>query len=125
MCDDWEKEDYVIPVLHIRTQEQVKRLEEKKLVEESDNNLTRNLFQEEAKYEKPYEKPICFEQKSSKELRKKNLFSKQKENEQRQKEISQKIKKDKIKRHREKEIFGEAELNNKYLDYENKFTRIL
>lgn len=120
MSDDWENDDYVIPVLHIQTEEQIKRLEERRLVEESDNALTRNLFQEDINHEKyTYSNPKPL--KSSKETLKKNIFSKQKENELKQKEISQKIKEDKLKRQREKELFGEAEENNAFAKYEKKF----
>ena len=42
--DDWEHENYIVPVLNI---EQLKRLEEQRLVEESDNALTKDLFDDE------------------------------------------------------------------------------
>jgi hypothetical protein len=49
MLNDWENEEPIVPVLHIRTEQQIKQLEERKLVEESDNALIRNLFQEDPK----------------------------------------------------------------------------
>ena len=42
--EDWENEDFIIPVLSIPNEEQLKRLDERKLVEESDNALARELF---------------------------------------------------------------------------------
>ena len=47
MCDnweDWDNEDYVIPVLIIHNKDEIKRLEERKLVEESENTLINDLF---------------------------------------------------------------------------------
>ena len=122
--EDWESEDFTIPVLNVQNEEQLKRLEERKLVEESDNALTNLLFLNE-------EEDLCLKQveykilvkplpKSEKEI-KKNVFSKQKENEQKQKELSKKIKEEKLQKKKEKEIFGEAEEDEKYSKYEDMF----
>ena len=45
--EDWENQDFVIPVLNVPNEEQLKRLEERKLVEDSDNALTKDLFSNE------------------------------------------------------------------------------
>lgn len=123
--EDWENEDFVIPVLSVPNDEQLKRLEERKLIEESDNKLTNALFSND-NYEdltlKEFEQinktilPIN----KKKEL-KKNIPSKQKENEQKQKELSKKIKEDKIKKLKERELFGEAEEDDEYAKYEDMF----
>jgi hypothetical protein len=119
--EDWEKEDYTIPVLIIPNEERTKQLEERRLVEESDNALTRNLFSNEEEH-LVYEKVKWFDNKfSEKKIPKKNVSSRQKENEQKQKEFSNKIKENKFKKEREKEIFGEATPDNEYIDYEDKF----
>ena len=47
MSDDWEDQDLTIPVLSVQNEEQLKRLDERKLVEESDNALTKSLFSNE------------------------------------------------------------------------------
>lgn len=122
--EDWENQDFVVPVLSVPNEEQLKRLEERKLVEESDNALTNLLFLNE-------EEDLCLKQveykirvkplpKSEKEI-KKNVLSKQKENEQKQKELSKKIKEEKLQKKKEKEIFGEAEEDEKYSKYEDMF----
>jgi hypothetical protein len=42
--EDWENDDFEVPVLNVPTQEQLKRLEDQKLAEEADNALARELF---------------------------------------------------------------------------------
>lgn len=43
--EDWEDSDFVIPI--IKSKEQLKKLEERKLMEESNNKLIKDLFSEE------------------------------------------------------------------------------
>ena len=127
--EDWENQDFVIPVLSVRNEEQLKRLEERKLVEESDNALTKYLFSNE-------EQDLAYEElKKMEEMKienkvnvkptekKKNLPSnnKQKDNEQKQKELSKKIKEDKLRKQRERDVFGEAEEDDEYSKYEDMF----
>lgn len=126
--EDWENEDFVIPVLSVRNEEQLKQLEDRKLVEESDNALTRDLFsnnddedltlKEMEQKNKNIIKPLP---KTEKKEMKKNVLSKQKENEQKQKELSKKIKEDKLKKCRERELFGEVEEDDEYAKYEEMF----
>jgi hypothetical protein len=115
-----------VPVLNVQTQEQLKRLEEQKLVEEADNALTRELFRDDNKED------LVREQLKKTATNKnipqktqlpsiKNKMDKQKEHEQRQKELSKKLKEEKAKKLKEKEIFGEAEYDDTYADYEDKF----
>ena len=128
MTDDWENQDFVIPVLSVRNEEQLKRLEERKLVEESDNSLTRPLFSGEEddllreeftrNETRSIVKPI---RKTEKKSPNKNVPNKQKENEEKQKELSKKIKEDKLKKKREREIYGEAEEDDEYAKYEDQF----
>jgi len=126
--EDWENQDFTIPVLSVQNQEQLKRLEEKRLVEESDNSLARSLFsgeeedllrEEFIKNEtKTIIKPLP---KTEKKAPKKNIPSKQKENEQKQKELSKKLKEDKLRKERERELYGEAEEDDEYTKYHDMF----
>jgi len=110
--EDWEHEvNYCLP-----NEEQLKMLEERKLVEESDNALTKNLFGNDEEVNKYKNKSIVAEKKESK----KNLISKQKENEQKLKELAKLTKEQKSKKERERELFGEA-TENEYAQYEEMF----
>ncbi len=42
--EDWEIENIVIPVLHVPNKEQIKRLEERKKIEESEIALMKDFF---------------------------------------------------------------------------------
>lgn len=125
--EDWENQDFVIPVLSVQNEEQLKRLEERKLVEESDNALSRALFSDEedlVHHElKKLEEKTTIKQLHSTEKKapKKVPTNKQKENELRQKEISKKNKEEKAKKLREKEVFGEADEDDEYARYEDMF----
>ena len=126
--EDWETEDLTIPVLNVQNEEQLKQLKERKLVEESDNALTKNLFSNEDEdlvYEelkklefKNKVKPL---QTTEKKAPKKVTSDKQKENEQKQKEMSKKIKEEKSYKNKLKETFGEAEEDDEYSKYEDMF----
>ena len=115
--EDWENNHFTI------SEEQLKRLKEIRLVEESDNGLTRNLFSnEEDLAVKDVEQNILikFLPKTGKG-QKNNTSSKQKENEEKQKELSKKNKEEKNIKKRENEIFGEADEDNEYAKYEDMF----
>ncbi len=139
--EDWENDDYEVPVLNVQqTEEQLKRIEERKLVEESDNALTNDLFQKENKTskEKGVEEDLVYEELKlfepsvkNKNITQKNQLStkkkpekkmnKQKENEEKQKAISKMLKEKKARREKEAELFGEVEYDDEYADYEDKF----
>jgi hypothetical protein len=125
--EDWENEDFEVPVLNVQTQEQLKRLEEQKLVEEADNALTRELFRDNNKKDDLAYTELKHSATNKNIPQKtqlpsiKNKMDKQKEHEQRQKELSKKLKEEKAKKLKEKEIFGEAEYDDTYADYEDKF----
>jgi hypothetical protein len=114
--EDWDSENYCLP-----NEEQLKVLEERKLVEESDNTLTKNLFEDDlsCKEFNNYDRNNIMRQVEKKE-RKRKLISKQKDNEQKQKELSKLTKEYKAKKEREKELFGEA-AENEYTQYEEMF----
>lgn len=127
MSDDWDCDNYIIPVLNVQNKEQLKRLEERKLVEESDNALMNELFDNtNTKNETHYIrhelthdtiKNINTEKINNK---KEKTVSNQQENELKQKEFSQKLKnkKEAIKKH--SDTFGEF-IYDEYDYYVDKF----
>ena len=130
--EDWENEDFEVPVLNVPTQEQLKRLEEQKLVEEADNVLARELFitinkeEEDLAYAelKQSEKNKIIPQNTQQPAKKnkpEKAVNKQKENEEKQKAASKKLKEEKAKKIKEQEIFGDAEYDDTYADYEDQF----
>lgn len=126
--EDWENQDFTIPVLSVPNEEHLKRLEERKLVEESDNALAKELFsndEEDLVYEDlkklEVKKDINPLPLTEKKAPNKNIPDKQKENEEKQKELSKKIKEDKLKKQRERELYGEAEEDDEYAKYEDQF----
>ena len=120
--EDWENEDFEVPVLSIPNEEQLKRLEERRLIEECDNDLTRDLFSKGEDLEviktKPEQKLVT---KYLPETEKKTKNNKQQENELKQKELSKKTREDKLRRAREREIYGEAEEDDEYAKYDDMF----
>jgi hypothetical protein len=120
MFDDWENDDFFIPHLSIPTAEQLKQLEDRRLVEESDAAITKDLFN------------IC-EDKVNKEIDISNITtyikkvkhvkkcSNQNKNEERNKALSKKIKEDKARKAKEIELYGETEYDNPYANYEDKY----
>lgn len=124
--EDWEHEDFIIPVLSVPNEEQLKRLEERKLVEESDNILAKDLFSNDEENLKKLEKNnICKQfQRTEKKAPIKIVVNKQHEHEEKQKALSKQIKEDKLRKERERELYGEAHEDDayaKYEDYEDKY----
>ena len=128
--EDWEDAEIDLmiaaPTVVIQKKDELKRLEERKLVEESDNALSKELFEtEDPIFKKEKELHIELKQTevsncSIKEDHKIKI-NKQKENEQKQKELSKKIKESKIKQKRHNELYGELEGEYMYDDYDDKF----
>ncbi len=134
--EDWENDDYEVPVLNVQTAEQLKRLEEQRLIEEADIELAKDLIGNNKKEEDEdlvYEELKRLEQSAknknipqkaqlpAKKNKPSKTIDKQKENEQKQKELSKKLKEEKAKKIREEELFGDAEYDDEYADYEDKF----
>lgn len=121
MCDnweDWESDDYVVPILSIPTAEKLTRLEEQKMIEDSDIELARDLID----YKKINQIiNIANTYVNDIPVVKKEKSKKQKENEEKQKCLSKKLKEEKTKREKAKEIFGEADEDNEYKEYEDMF----
>ena len=137
MFDDWEWDNYELQYANnIDTDDQKRKIHEKKLVEEADNILMKELFDnnndndndddnnkndndkndndknDNDKNDNNVNKSICT----------KNNFSKKIENEVKQKDLSKKIQKQITEKNRHIEIYGEPQyLDNEYLDYEDKF----
>ena len=123
MSDDWDCDNYIIPVLNVQNKEQLKRLEERKLVEESDNALMNDLFDNtNTKNEKNVvtHEPIKNINTEKINNKKEKIVSNQQENELKQKEFSQKLKnkKEAIKKH--SDTFGEF-IYDEYDFYVDKF----
>lgn len=118
--DNWEDwDDYEKACLP--NEQQLKQLNVRKLVEESDNALTKHLFEDDLAYEEfnKYEQKSTLET-TEKKAPKKQAFSKKDANEQKQKELSKSAKEYKAKKEREKELFGEA-TESEYAQYEEMF----
>jgi hypothetical protein len=116
--EDWDNEEnYCLP-----NETQLKVLEQRKLVEESDNALTKTLFEDDLAYKEfnKHENAIIISILTEKKTPKKNFISKQAANEQKQKEHSRLTKEHKANKLREKELFGEA-TENEYVQYEEMF----
>jgi hypothetical protein len=124
--DDWDCDNYEITVLNM---EQSKYIEERKLVEESDNKIANQLFGFET--DKTNETDETDEKQNSiansnkfKPIReKRNDIINQKINELNQTEISKKNKEIKIKQEKQIELYGKSEddEDDEYHYYANKF----
>ncbi len=112
--EDWDCDNYVIPVLNVPNKEQLKRLEERKLVEEADNALIDELFDNKNKISEM--KQNIIKNNIEKPKREKKI-SNQKENELKQKEFSQKLKKKKEEERKHSETFGDI-IYDEYDDYD-------
>jgi hypothetical protein len=113
--EDWDNDDnYCLP-----NEEQLKKLEERKLVEESDNALTTSLFEQHDLACQELDKIVIPTLTKKKALKGKGLSNKE-ANERKQKELSKLTKEYKEKKKREKEMFGEA-TEDEYTQYEEMF----
>jgi tRNA(Ile)-lysidine synthase TilS/MesJ len=138
MSDNWEDDDYEIPVLNVpilerleRLEERLERLEKQNQIEEADIELSKELFANEKEEEEDlaYEDLKRLEQQKfthipNNSLKKKTsekAINKQKENEQKQKDLSKKLKEEKAKKKKVEEVFGEAVYDDEYANYEDKF----
>jgi hypothetical protein len=124
--NDWEDEEFIIPTINVVTQEQLKRIEERKLIEESDTELAKELFSDAktASYEKIIIKNDSIktleETKQNTETKIKKLKNKI-DNELKQKENSKKIIEAKLKKQREIELYGEPEEIYEYDEYDSLY----
>ena len=126
--EDWEDAEIDLmittPTVVIQKKDELKRLEERKLVEESDNALSKELFEtEDHIFKKELHRELQQKEVSNCSIKEdhKIKINKQKENEQKQKELSKKIKESKIKQKRHNELYGELEGEYMYDDYDDKF----
>jgi hypothetical protein len=142
--DDWEYQE-IVP-LAIRSSEQLRILEERRLIEESDNtiaeelflthdnvtlnliknltnNLTNNFIEKEKNKTTDNLNKAVLQINKKLEDKIKLKTSRQLENEQKQKELSNLLKKQKEDKKRLAEIYGESvdDDNTKYAYYESKF----
>jgi len=117
--EDWENKD--VPII-FPNEEQIKRINEQKLIEESDAILTKTLFSNEEPLK--LDKYDC-QQKTVTNivLTNEKKHSKQKQNEEKQKLLAKKIKEIKEKKEKERELFGEATEDNEYDKFEDMLHR--
>ena len=121
MSDDWEDwadDDLIIPTLNAA---QLKQLEERKLVEESDNALTKDLFSDDKQSVLKIVTKQQTKTTTTKKCNREKLVTNKEINERKQKEISKKNKEDKLFKKKLAETFGDAEEDNEYAEYEDQF----
>ena len=121
MSDDWEDwadDELIIPALNAA---QLKQLEERKLVEESDNALTKDLFSDGKQSDLKIVAKQQTKTTTTKKYNREKLVTNKEINERKQKEISKKNKEDKLFKKKLAETFGDAEEDNEYAEYEDQF----
>ena len=123
MIDSWEDleiENIVIPGLHVPNKEQIKQLEERKLIEESEIALMKDYFDNKSNNNNI----TCNINSNNKEIienkKIKPKISKQKENELKQKDLSIKLQNKKKAEKKHSEAFGEF-IYDEYDKYDSKF----
>ena len=120
MTDSWEDceiENIVIPVLHVPNKEQIKRLEERKKIEESEIALMKDFFDNNNNTNTNTNNNISNKEPSDNTKHKQKIVGKQRENELKQKELSIKLKQKKEAEKKHSDIFGEV-IHDKYDEYD-------
>ena len=117
MNDSWEDENIVIPVLHVSNKEQIKRLEERKKIEESEIALMKDFFDNTNTNTNNSNTNISNKEPSDNTKHKQKIVDKQKENELKQKELSIKLKQKKEAAKKHSDVFGEV-IHDKYDEYD-------
>lgn len=136
MCDDWEdweNADFTIPEFKPPNPEQLKILENRKLIEEADLQNAKDLFTDN---DEEVDLTIRELKKSESQKLNKNIsntnihvdvkpkrekiVNNQKANEEKQKEQSKILKEQKARKARERELFGEAD-DDEYAEYEDMY----
>jgi hypothetical protein len=113
--EDWDVENIVIPVLHVPNKEQIKRIEERKLVEESEIAMMKDFFNNNNNNNNNN----INTKETTENKKNKPKISKQKENELKQKELSIKLKQKKEQDKKHVELYGEC-TKDKYDEYDDK-----
>ena len=117
MTDSWEDceiENIVIPVLHVPNKEQIKRLEERTLIEESEIALMKDFFDNNNNTNTTINSNTNI---SDNTKHKQKIVGKQRENELKQKELSIKLKQKKEAAKKHSDVFGEV-IHDKYDEYD-------
>ena len=115
MCEnweDWDDDDIVIPVLNVPNKEQIKQLEERKIMEESEITLMKDFFDDKNNINNNTINNNTINNNNNnnnnnKGTERKPKISKQKENELKQRELSIKLKLKKKQEIKHSETFGE------------------
>ena len=135
MSDNWDDTDFIIPTIAVLNREQLKRIEERKLIEESDTELAKELFSTTYSREKISDKNEINNAYENNEINKKDdiIISKQHvetkikklknkmDNELKQQELSKKIREAKLMKQREIELYGEPEEIYEYDEFDNLY----
>jgi hypothetical protein len=116
--EDLDVENIVIPVLHVPNKEQIKRIEERKLVEESEIAMMKDFFNNSNNNNSNNSNNNNTKE-TTENKKNKPKISKQKENELKQKELSIKLKQKKEQDKKHAELYGECR-QNKYDKYDDK-----
>ena len=125
MTDSWEDceiENIVIPVLHVLhvpNKEQIKRLEERKKIEESEIALMKDFFDNTNNNTNSNTDSNTNISNKEPPKHKQKIVDKQKENELKQKELSIKLKQKKEAAKKHSDVFGEV-IHDKYDKYDDK-----
>jgi hypothetical protein len=112
--EDWEDENIVIPVIHVPNKEQIKRIEERKKIEESEIALMKDFFDNNGNTNSTNSSNNKETHENTKHKQK--IVSKQRENELKQKELSIKLKQKKEAEKKHSDVFGEV-IHDKYHEY--------
>lgn len=120
--DDWEDNEFKMPI-NIVTQEQLKRIEERKLIEENDTELAKELFNDISSHQKitiSMKQTKTPEENISKQHNEAKIkkLNNQINNVLKQKEHSKKIIETKFKKQREIELYGEPQEIYEYDEYD-------
>jgi hypothetical protein len=117
--EDLDVENIVIPVLHVPNKEQIKRIEERKLVEESEIAMMKDFFNNSNNNNSNNSNNNNNTKETTENKKNKPKISKQKENELKQKELSIKLKQKKEQDKKHAELYGECR-QDKYDKYDDK-----
>ena len=112
--EDWEGENIVTSDLHVPNKEQIKRLEERKKIEESEIALMKDFFDNNSNTSN---NTINNKETTESKINKVKIVGKQRENELKQKELSEKIRKKKAAEKKHSDVFGEV-IHDKYDEYD-------
>ena len=118
MNEDWEDKNIVIPVLDVPNKEQIKRLEERKKIEEYEIALMKDFFDNNNISNNTNNNTSNNTSNNTETTENKiKIVGKQRENELKQKRLSIKLKQKKEAEKKHSDVFGEV-IHDKYDEYD-------